>query len=264
MAVAAAPSSRAGEWSRAWDLLFALTTRELVLRYRGTVLGYVWWVARPLVLGLVLWFALRKVLAVQVPHYPLFIMTGLFPWFWFSSAVSEASGVLLGHSTMVKRVVFPRAILPLSAATGNAAQFVLTLPVLLAFILVGGVDPSPMWLVGIPLLVLLEFTLTVGIGLTLSVLNVFFRDISPLVEVSLTMLFYGSAVIFPLQRVPSSIRPILLINPLTSLMEAWRSVLLNGQLPHPDILSAVGLAIAVVVAGTVIFRKVEKYVADAL
>jgi len=79
---------RTAQLGHAWDLLVALTTREIMLRYRGTVLGYVWWVARPLALGLLLWFALKKVLALDVPHYPLFIMTGLFPWFWFSSAVA--------------------------------------------------------------------------------------------------------------------------------------------------------------------------------
>jgi lipopolysaccharide transport system permease protein len=264
MALDTAAPSRMTGWIRGWDLLFALTTRELILRYRGTVLGYVWWVARPLALGLLLWFAMRKVLAVDVPHYPLFIMTGLFPWFWFSSAVGESAGVLVGYSSLVKKVVFLRAILPLASATGNAAQFILTLPVLIIFIFVGGVHPEPMWLVGIPFLVVLQFALTVGIGLLVSVLNVFFRDIAPLVEVALTMLFYASAVIFPLDRVPNGMRPFLLANPLTSLMEGWRTVLLDGAFPGRDILSAVGLSIAVLVIGTVVFRTLEKHIADAL
>ena len=257
------PSWMAG-WIRGWDLLFALTTRELILRYRGTVLGYAWWVARPLALGLLLWFAMRKVLAVEVPHYPLFIMTGLFPWFWFSSAVAESAGVLVSHAPLVKKVVFARAILPLSSATGNAAQFILTLPVLIVFILVGGIDPKPIWLVGIPFLVLLQFALTVGIGLMLSALNVFFRDIGPLVDVTLTMLFYASAVIFPLEKVPDGIRPLLLLNPLTSLMEGWRAVLLDGTFPGRDIWSAVGLSIMALIAGAIIFRSLERHVADAL
>lgn len=264
MAPNTAPGSRTAEWIRGWDLLFALTTRELILRYRGTVLGYVWWVARPLALGLLLWFAMRKVLAVDVPHYPLFLMTGLFPWFWFSSAVAESAGVLVAHSSLVKKVVFSRAILPLSSATGNAAQFILTLPVLIIFLLVGGVDVKPMWLIGIPFLALLQFALTVGIGLALSVLNVFFRDIAPLVDVTLTMLFYGSAVIFPLEKVPDGLRPILFINPLTSLMEGWRTVLLDGAFPGRDIWSAAGLSIAALVAGAMIFRALERHVADAL
>ena len=101
MVLSTAPSGRMAGWIRGWDLLFALTTRELILRYRGTVLGYVWWIARPLALGLLLWFAMRKVLAVEVAHYPLFIMTGLFPWFWFSSAVSESAGALVAHAALV-------------------------------------------------------------------------------------------------------------------------------------------------------------------
>jgi lipopolysaccharide transport system permease protein len=160
--------------------------------------------------------------------------------------------------------VFARAILPLSSATGNAAQFILTLPVLIIFILVGGIDPKPIWLVGIPFLVLLQFALTVGIGLMLSALNVFFRDIGPLVDVTLTMLFYASAVIFPLERVPDNIRPLLLLNPLTSLMEGWRAVLLDGTFPGSNIWSAVGLSITALIAGIIIFRSLERHVADAL
>jgi len=264
MDLAATSAHQHTSLARTWDLLFAITSRELMLRYRGTVLGYVWWVIRPLALSLLLWFALRKVLSLDVPHYHLFIMTGLFPWFWFSSAVAESSGVLVGHGPLVKKVLFPRIILPLSSSLGNAAQFALTLPVLLAFVVVGGDGARPMWLVGIPFLILLQFTLTVGIGLALSPLNVFFRDISPLVEVTLTMLFYASAVIFPLSRVPPGIKPILLINPLTSLMEGWRTVLLHGAFPGTDIWSAVGLTVVVGALGITIFRKLERHVADAL
>lgn len=252
------------EWSRAWDLLFALTTRELILRYRGTVLGYAWWVARPLALGLLLWFALRKVLAIDMPNYHLFIMTGLFPWFWFASAVSESSGVLVAHTSLVKKMVFPRVILPLSASLGNTAQFVLTLPVLIVFILIGGESARAIWLLGIPFLILLQLGLIVGIGLLLSPLNVFFRDISPLVEVTLNILFYASAVIFPLDRVPSDVRPILLLNPLTGLMGGWRDVLLDGTFPGGDIWSAVGVTMAMLVVGAFVFGKLERHVADAL
>jgi lipopolysaccharide transport system permease protein len=199
-----------------------------------------------------------------VPHYPLFIMTGLFPWFWFASAVSESSNVLVSYGPLVKRVVFPRAILPLSTTLGNAAQFTFTLPVLLTFILVGGVSAKPMWLIGIPFLILLQFALTIGIGMALSALNVFFRDIAPLVDVALTMLFYASAVIFPLNRVPADIKPILLINPLTGLMVGWRTVLLDGAFPGRDIWPTVGLTVLVLALGTAIFRTLEKHFADAL
>lgn len=121
-----------------------------------------------------------------------------------------------------------------------------------------------MWLVGIPFLVLLQFLLTVGIAMMLSALNVFFRDIAPLVEVTLTMLFYASAVIFPLDKVPDGMKPFLLANPLTSLMEGWRTVLLDGAFPGWEIWSAIGLTVLVTIVGVVIFRSLERHVADAL
>ena len=264
MSLAVTSDPRATGLPRALDLLLAITTRELILRYRGTLLGYVWWVARPLALGLLLWFALRKVLAVDMPNYHLFIMTGLFPWFWFVAAVSESSGVLVAHESLVKKVVFPRVILPLSCGLGNAVQFIVTLPVPLIFILIAGEGAKPMWLLGIPFLVLLQLALTIGIGLILAPLNVFFRDISPLVDVTLNILFYASAVIFPLQRVPADVRPILLLNPLTGLMGGWRDVLIEGAFPGRDIWSAVGVTVAMLAIGIFVFAKLERHVADAL
>ena len=264
LGLAAAPPSRTAEWSRTWDLLFAFTTRELILRYRGTVFGYVWWLARPLALGLLLWFAMSKVLDVNIPDYHLFIMTGLFPWFWFSSAVSESTNVLVNNGPLLKKVPFPRVILPLSCAFGNAAQFVLTLPVLLAFVMIGGKSAEPVWLIGIPFLILLQFTLTVGIGMALSPLNVFLRDMAPLVEVTTTMLFYASAVIFPLDRVPESMRPIVHLNPIASLMEGWRSVILEGAFPGIDIWPALVSAALAAVVGLTIFRALENHVADGI
>jgi ABC-type polysaccharide/polyol phosphate export permease len=149
-------------------------------------------------------------------------------------------------------------------ALGNAVQFVITLPVLVIFVLVAGEGARPMWLIGIPFLILLQLALTTGIGLILAPLNVFFRDISPLVEVTLNILFYASAVIFPLQRVPDDVRPILLLNPLTGLMVGWRQVLLDGAFPGRDIWSAVGLTVLAVAVGAFVFRKLERHVADAL
>jgi lipopolysaccharide transport system permease protein len=246
------------------DLIIAFTVRELKLRYRGTLLGYAWWLARPLAMGVLLWFALGKVLRLGVPDYHLFLMAGLFPWYWFSSAVSQSADIFVGNSSLIKKAVFPRIVLPLSAVLSNTIQFVFTLPVLLAFVLVAGKRPDAVWLVGLPVLLLLQFALIMGVAALVSSLNVFFRDLAPLVDVALNMLFYASAVIYPLARVPDDVKPLLLANPMTSLMEGWRRVVLENSLPGAEIWPAVGLSVVAVFLGMGIFRSVQGHFADAL
>src|SRR5688572_15514673 len=146
MAVVAAHRS----FRNGWELLSTLTTRDLRLRYQGSVFGWAWSLVRPLALGVVLAFALDTVLQAGITT--TFLLTGLFPWFWFQSSVQASTTTFVGNGGLLKKVRFPRAVLPLSIVLGNTLQFLLALPVLAAFLFIGGYDPEPVWLVGVPLL----------------------------------------------------------------------------------------------------------------
>jgi ABC-type polysaccharide/polyol phosphate export permease len=250
--------------ARAADLVVALTARELRMRYQGTVFGYLWWIARPLALGLVLYFAMGRVVKLDIDNYGAFLMCGLFPWFWFQSTVNDSAGVFVGNAGLVKKVVFPRMVLPLSSILYNTVQFLLTLPVITLFIYTSGNTPHLSWVLGLPALFVVELLLLVGIGVLVSSLYVFFRDVGPILDVGLTLGFYMSPVIYPIDRVPEKFKPILMVNPLAPLLEAWRNLLISGDLPGlalwPTILFA-GVALAV---GFGVFRRIEKYFADAI
>lgn len=255
----------------AWDLLLAVAIRDMKVKYQGTILSYLWWIARPLVLGLVLYFALGRVLRLDVKgsdqyiaNYGVFLLAGLFPWFWFSGGVQQAAGSFVANGGLLKKVRFPRLVLPLSAVFFNTVQFLLTLPILAGFILVAGVDPDVSWIIGIPLLLAVQLLLIVGLGTLLASLSVFIRDLGPALDVLLLLMFYTSAVIFPLERVPESFQPIVKLSPITTLLEGWRSVLLFGSVPGMELWPAlVGTAIALVL-GLASFRVLERYFADAL
>src|SRR3990172_5167909 len=204
-ATAPAPgaSRRFAEARHAWELLYLLTRRDLKLRYQDTVLGFFWTAAKPLLFGLVVWFALRKVLKVEtdVPYH-LFLLSALLPWTWFQASITFATPLFANNGSLVKKVPFPSYVLPLATISNNMIHFVLSLPVLIIFLLVDGRVPGPEWLLGVPLLLLIELALMTGLALFLSAMDVHFRALEPLVEVVLNLLFYGTPILYPLASAP--------------------------------------------------------------
>ena len=250
--------------SRTWDLLMAITLRDIRVRYQGTVLSFIWWIARPLTLGTVLYFALGRVLRLDIPNYSVFLLSALFPWFWFAGSIGQATGSFVSNGGLLKKVRFPKLILPLSAVLFNTSQFLLTLPILIGFVLIAGISPSATWIIGIPALLALQLLLLIGLGTLLATLNVFFRDLGPLVEVSLLLLFYLSAIIFPLDLVPDKFRPILALNPVAPLIDAWRNLFLYGEFLDGAIWPALLITAISAALGLFVFNKLEGHFADAL
>lgn len=258
-----AGAERRRSFRSAYELLFALTLRDLRLRYQGSIFGWGWTLVRPLALGLVLYFALGKVLGAGIESYPAFLLTGLFPWFWFQGSIQAAAGAFIGNGGLLKKVRFSRAVLPLSAVSGNALQFVLTWPVLVLFLAVAGHPPAPIW-AAVLLLFLLQLALIAGLALLVASITVFFRDLEHIVEVALTFLFYGTPIVYSASLVPPRFEWVTWVNPLAPLMEAWRDILLANRWPEPTLGLTAGAAVLALALGWFIFRKLEDDFADAV
>ena len=243
------------------ELVGALTSRELRLRYQGSLLGWAWSLIRPLSLGLVLSFALGKVLGTGITAE--FLLAGLFPWFWFQGSVQAASGTFVGNGGLLKKVRFPRAVLPLSVVLGNTLQFLLALPVLLGFLLFNDHEPNAKWL-ALPLVFGLQLLLTVGLAFFVASVTVFFRDLEHIVEVILNLAFYATPIIYSADRVPDNYTWVLRINPLAPLAEGWRDILLDGKWPSGDLFYSVGLTAVALFAGWFTFRRLEDSFADGI
>jgi lipopolysaccharide transport system permease protein len=246
--------------ARTWDLLLLLSVREVKLRYQGTVLGFLWTLAKPLLLALVFSFALSYVLQVKVAGnvpYVLFLLTALFPWTWFQSSIQFSAASFSNNAPLLKKVYFPRFVLPLSAVTSQLFHFVLSIPILAVFLVIAGYHPGPEWLLGVPLLIAIQLLMLAGTVLLVASFNVFLRDLEHLVEVLLNLWFYLTPILYPLSRVPPKVKPLLLINPMSSLIEAWRDLFLYNQLPGADIWPALAFAALVLVAGSIVFKALE-------
>jgi ABC-type polysaccharide/polyol phosphate export permease len=250
---------------RAWELLYLLTLRELKLRYQDTVFGYLWSLVRPLVQGVVLYVVLSKFIRIDVKDYGLVLLAGLFPWTWFQTSLVTAVGAFAGNGALIKKVYFPRFVLPLATVTNNGVQFALSLPVLILLLLVTGHTPSWTWIVGIPYLLAVQALLIMGIVLFIASVDVYFRDLEHLTDVFVGLIwFYLTPVIYPLSIVPEKYHNWVLVNPMASLIEGWRDVFLHNQLPGIELWPALAFAAGIAALGSLSFRRLEGGFADAL
>jgi lipopolysaccharide transport system permease protein len=152
----------------------------------------------------------------------------------------------------------------LTSVAYNSVQFALTIPILIIFVLVSGEDLRLSWIWGIPLLFVLQLLLLIGVGQLVAAVHVLFRDLGPILDVGLTLAFYVSPIIFPLDNVPSRFHNILSLNPLAPLLEAWRDLMLTGGMPDASIWPTLVFAALMLVGGGFVFRKLERYFADAI
>lgn len=257
-------AAEAQHGSSIWDLLVAITLRDLRVKYRATFLSYFWWIARPLTLGLVMYFALDRVLSLDIHNHAAFLLSALFPWFWFQSTLIDSTGAFIGNAGLLKKVRFTRIVVPLSVVAGDTIEFIFTLPVLILLVVISGSDPSWAWLVGIPVLVAVQLALLCGLGVAAACINVFVRDLQPGLMAFTTLLFYVSPIIYPLDRVPDQYERWLRLNPLVPLLDGWREVLVDGNLPDASLWPAVAFAAVAVGFGLWVMHVADRNLADVL
>lgn len=220
---------------------------------------------KPLLLGAVLYFVLSRLARIHtdVP-YQLVLLPALFPWAWFQTSALMAAPVIAHNGNLIKKVHFPRYVLPFSTVANNMVHFVLTLPIITIFVVASGRHPSPNWLIGIPLLTLVELALLMGTVLIVSSIDVYFRDLEHLMDVFLNLLFYMTPIIYPLSMA-GRYRKLLLANPMASLIESWRNLFVHNSLPGPlDLWPCLVFTVAAVLIGSFVFGRLERGFADAL
>ena len=252
---------------RSHELLISLAGRDIRARYKQTILGAFWILAHPLLAAGIFTFIFTLVADLKAPDglpYFLFTLSGLLAWNAFSAVLNRSSGALVGNAALVSKVYFPRLILPLATVLTVAVDFLVTL-VLLA-VLVAAFWRLPGWNVLLmPACVALLWALALGIGLCAAAVAVTYRDALYVLPVVTQFLMWSSAVLFPTERVPAQYLPILYLNPLVSLIEAFRwSVLGVGQVRWNYFGYAAVFVAVTLLCGAVAFRRMERRFADVI
>lgn len=260
------------ELTRHRDLLFWLAAKEIKVRYKLPLLGFLWALLVPLALSLILWFVFTYVMPVPMARYPffLFLIAGMFPWNFFAQSVSNATMSMLDAGSLIKKTAFPRAVVPLSIVAANGVNFSLAMLVVVGIIVASRAPLSP-WIWGLPLVMALHVLLTTGIVLLVAGLQVRYRDVKYLTEVGLLLWFYLTPIFYPLElvaRIPAALRMVYLLNPFVSIVELYRLALLGAVsgatvIAPPMALSlAIAFSVGALLVGFATFRRHEPTFAD--
>ena len=237
------------------EVLLALVWRDLKTRYRGSVLGFLWTLLNPLLLMAIYSLVFSVYVRMDIPNYPIFVFAGLLPWTWFSSALLSASTSIVDSGGLVKRVAFPPQILPAVCVTATLVNFLLALPLLWVFVLIARL-PLGWGLLAVPLLVAIQFVFTLGLAITVALLSVRFRDLHHLLSNLLTLWFFLTPLIYPVNLVPEGFRPLLRLNPLVPLIVAYQDALYRARMPTLDDVAM--LAVAAVVITVLAFALCDR------
>jgi lipopolysaccharide transport system permease protein len=273
--------SRLGEVAAGRELLVNLTLRELRSKYKRSVLGWAWSLANPLASLLIFTIVFRLFLRISPPvgdpsglhNFGLFLLCGLLPWNFFANASTGSLAMLIGNAELVKKVYFPRTILVFAGVGSWGISLLIELAVLSVAFLVVGNFVLP-WLAGVVVLVLVMAAFVTGVGLALSAVNVYFRDVQHLVGVLMQIWFYATPIVYPISLVPARaevagwslpVRRLYEVNPLVSFVEAFRDFLYHLRFPGPGRIAYL-LAVSAVtfVGGFLLFTRLEPRMAEEL
>lgn len=249
------------------ELLYFLTWRDVKVRYKQTVLGATWAIIQPLMTMVVfsLFFGnLAKIPSDGIP-YPIFSYAALVPWTFFANGMGQSSNSLVGAANLIKKIYFPRLVIPISSVISGVVDFALAFIVLLGMMLAYGIMPT-LNVVFLPLLLLLAFVTALGVGMWLSAMNVQFRDVRYIIPFLTQFWMFATPIAYPSSLIENDLlRTLYGLNPMTGVIEGFRWALLNTDTaPGPILIVSTLAAVGLLVSGAYYFRRMEKTFADVV
>jgi ABC-type polysaccharide/polyol phosphate export permease len=249
-------------------LMKSLVDKDLRVRYKRSLLGFLWFLLKPLFSMAVYTVVFTRIIRFggAIQHFSLFLLAGLLPWNFLSSSLSASTRALLDNHRLIRSVYFPRAALPVAAVLANGVHMILALGVLEALLWIWGHPPGPPLLALVPGALML-CCLTSGLAMALSVWNVYYRDVSQFLEVVLLAWFYASPVIYPLDRgmIPSGVEAVLRYNPVAGILEIFHGAMYYGRWPETWCwVGGAAWSLAFLALGVVVFRRREASVVKEL
>ena len=246
------------------ELLKTNIKKEIRGKYKGSFLGVLWSFVNPLLQILVYAIVFPYIMKVQTENYLIFLICGIIPWTWFTTTITQGTTCITINSNLIKKVYFPREILPISVVTSGLVNFLISCVIILIFVLLGGCGIS--WhLVFLPLIALVQYIISLAIIFLLSAFNVYVKDVEYMVGFIINLLFYATPIVYSSSSVPAQLQWIVKINPMSYLIESYRNIFYNKTLPDFK-----GLAVALImgvilcVIGYFIFSKLQKRFAEEL
>lgn len=248
------------------EMLMNNIRKELRARYKGSVLGFFWTFLNPLLQLIVYSIVFSTIMRVKVPNYSytLFLFVGLVPWTFLSSSVQQSTTIITANSNLIKKVYFPRIILPLTTTMTNLVNMLLTF-VIVFIALIFFKSPFSVWYIYLPGIIIIETVFILAITFFLSSMTVYFRDLEHIVGILLMAWTYLTPVIYPSEYVPSSVFYLFKLNPMFPVIEAYRDIMMFNRQPEIyGLLYVLMLSVLLLVIGYYVFDRLQRRFAEEI
>ena len=247
------------------EMIFSMVQKDLRGRYKGSFLGFLWTFINPLLQLLVYNLVFSIILRSGVDKYYLFLFVALIPWIFFSSAITGGSVSVIAQKDLVKKIYFPNEVIPISYVTSCFVNMLLGFVVVIGVVIYSGVHISPLALLCLPVVMIVEYFLALGIAMITSAVTVYFRDLEHILTIIAMAWMYITPVVYDIEICPTEYRWIMHINPMTSVIIAFRDILYYGRVPEMmTLLEAVVLGVVFLLIGCLVFRKLRRRFAEEL
>ena len=250
------------------QMIFSLVKKDLRGRYKGSVLGFLWTFINPLlqliVYSLVFgWLFRSQTNAVE--KYYLHLFVALIPWIFFSSSITVGAASIVSQKDLVKKIYFPRMVIPISYVTSCFVNMLLCFIVVFAVIIVTGVGVNFLALLTLPVIMIVEYVFALGMAMITSAVTVYFRDLEHILSIVTMAWMYLTPVVYAKSMVPEKYLPLFNLNPMTHIIDCYRTVLYDKQIPDlSSLLLAAGLGVFFLIFGTMVFNKLQRHFAEEL
>ena len=246
------------------ELLKTSVQKDIRGRYKNSFLGVIWSFFNPLLQLLVYALIFPLVLVNTPDNYVLFICVALIPWTYFTTTISQSSYTVIGNGNIVKKVYFPREILPISVVTSGAVNFVISTIIIIAFLIIYGIGLSK-YIIFYPIILLVQYILLLGASFIISSITVYFRDLEHIIGIILMAAFYATPIFYSEESIPVAFKNIINLNPMAHIIYAYRNIFYYQKMPDFVGLGTVAVgSIILLVIGYFIFSKLQKGFAEEL
>lgn len=247
------------------EMIFSLVKRDLKGRYKGSILGFFWTFLNPLLQLTVYTIVFSIILPNNIEDFYLFLFVALVPWIFFSTSVSGGAGVIWAQQDLVKKIYFPRQILPISFVMGQFVNMLLSFLVVFGVLLVSGKGVNLIALMYLPVIFVTELVLALGMALLTSSITVYLRDLEYLLSIIMMAWQFLTPIMYSVDIVPERLLPLFYLNPMTSIIIAYRDILYYKQVPNLRILGiGVSFGIVLLIVGWLVFAKLQRRFAEEL
>ncbi len=247
------------------EMIVSLIHRDLKGRYKNSILGFAWTFVNPLLQLVVYTIVFSTIMKMGIKDYYLLLFVALVPWIFFSTCVSSGCNCVIDQGDMVKKIYFPREVLPVTFVTSQFINMLLSFYVVFSVLLISGKGINPAAVLFLPLIMIIEYFLVLGMTMLFSALTIFFRDLSNILAIVVMAWQWATPVMYPADIIPERFRTFMTLNPMYSIIVSYRQILYYKEIPNIDtLISAIIMGVILIVVGELVFSHQSKNFADYL